>query len=160
VELALYQATNDIKWLRQELDMQVRKSQDAESRATALSSLNESLVQKMLGAHSAELGAQATSVDALQLHLNQQKHEAWIKELQLSNRLHEESIQSLQSALHAAIFSMSYSESSGSSECTTIVGSGAGIGDENSSEVRAYIGMNSTQNGQCSSAKEGSWYEA
>ncbi|KAL3441480.1 hypothetical protein BJX65DRAFT_288434 [Aspergillus insuetus] len=140
--------------------MQARKSQDAESRATALSSLNESLVQNMLGAHPAELGGQATSADALQQQLNIKKHEEWIKELQLSNRLHEESIRSLQAALHATIFSMSYSESSGSSECTTIVGSGGGLGEENSSEVLAYIGMDSTQNGQGNSAKEGSWYEA
>ncbi|KAL2801852.1 hypothetical protein BJX63DRAFT_416414 [Aspergillus granulosus] len=159
VESALYQATNEITWLRQELDMQVRKSQDAESRVMALSSLNESLLKKMLCASSAEPDVQSTSVDALQIHLDLQKHEEWIKELHLSNRHHEESIRSLQAAIHAAIFATSYSGSSGSSVCTTIVGSGSGIGDEYSSELQANFGMDLAQNGQGSSAKEGSWYE-
>ncbi|KAL4778443.1 hypothetical protein BJX76DRAFT_362725 [Aspergillus varians] len=158
-ESVLRQTASDANWIRHELEVQTKKSQELDSQVVALASLNESLLKMLFDSASAESRAQAKPTDIFQMYSDMQNHAESIKALHASNRCHEESIQALNAAFHAALYAGSFSGSLCGSDSTTIIDQESGVEGEFPSELPTKNPMELLHNAQEGTTKEGSWYE-
>ncbi|KAL5362287.1 hypothetical protein BJX96DRAFT_177020 [Aspergillus floccosus] len=116
-------SNDDNEFLRRDLATERKKNQDLESRLTSLSSLHEALQQSAwpVGAMDGRL-PQEKSVENCQLLLDNQRQRELIMELQLVNRSHERTINTLETAFQNLLGSLSccssYAESDGSATVT------------------------------------------
>ncbi|KAF4235217.1 hypothetical protein CNMCM8980_003602 [Aspergillus fumigatiaffinis] len=123
VESALCRSTEEVAWLRQQLDGQ-KRTLDLDSRVETLASLSEALLKTTFGTTAMESTCQKLS----QICSDLQRQEELIRSLLLSDRHHEELIRSLQTAFDAAL-PTSPCSSSCDCERTTIVRPPSGDGD-------------------------------
>ncbi|KAL4740383.1 hypothetical protein BDV11DRAFT_169147 [Aspergillus similis] len=158
LESALSRTRSDVGRLRQELDIQTRKSQDAESRAAALASLNTSLLEMLVNTVS-EGAAQAKPMHIVQIYSDIQKHSESIETLRRSNRYLEESFEGLQAAFQAALYDCSFSGSACSSDSKALTEQKNSVGDAYSSELPTRGDRESMHSALGSLPLERSWYE-
>ncbi|KAB8069857.1 hypothetical protein BDV29DRAFT_161031 [Aspergillus leporis] len=127
LETRASRASADTEMIRQELAMERAKSQDLESRVMTLFAINDILVKSLAEAESAAKYSQDKPLDAFTIYLENMKQQATIRDLQMTIRLKEGIIETLQATIQTTFGYCS--SSNGSDGVNTFTAGGKAYND-------------------------------